>query len=332
MAETLQLFLPERYASVLDVLTNTAGAALGAAAITIAIQIAQAMRRQKSYVGLPAAAFAIAYLSAAVAEALIPLQGAAVIALRSGSKLHRLHTAARLDWSSLGDLPFADFVLFFPLGIFGVMALVEGGASRWAAVWRISGWGALSAILLELIHGPLGQPILLGAAVVHLLAVVLGAVACGLWLPAFSRQVRGRGRPALLLIVYALLIAFWAWRPFEIETDPVTISQQFAPDRLIPLQGLGSRGDPASIAEIVKPFFLMFPLGALLAVWPLRRSGFLGYCLPALYLAAVTECAQGFIAGRFFDGTDLVVQCAAAAIGWAVARRAGYEPHGAIFG
>jgi VanZ family protein len=67
-----------------------------------------------------------------------------------------------------------------------------------------------------------------------------------------------------------------------------------------------------------------------LAVWPLRRSGILGFCLPALYFAAVTEVLQGFISGRFFDGTDLVIQCAAAAIGWAVVRQAGYEPHGTL--
>jgi glycopeptide antibiotics resistance protein len=131
-------------------------------------------------------------------------------------------------------------------------------------------------------------------------------------------------------VAYALLIAFWAWRPFVLETDPATIHQQFALERLIPLQGLARRSDLASVAEIVKPFFLFFPLGAMLAVWPLRRRGWLGTCLPAFYLAVITEVVQGFVAGRFFDGTDLVIQCAAAAIGWAVVRQAGYFPYGAV--
>ena len=115
-----------------------------------------------------------------------------------------------------------------------------------------------------------------------------------------------------------------------LETDPATIHQQFALERLIPLQGLARRSDLASVAEIVKPFFLFFPLGAMLAVWPLRRRGWLGTCLPAFYLAVITEVVQGFVAGRFFDGTDLVIQCAAAAIGWAVVRQAGYFPYGAV--
>jgi VanZ family protein len=333
LAEALQLFLPDRHASVLDVMTNTAGAALGAAAIAIAIYTAQAMRQQKSYVGLPALGFAIAYLCAAASEAMLPLQSAAVIATRSGEQLHRLHTAGpRLDWSSLWQIPLADVVLFFPLGVFGVMALVESGDQRWTAARRTCAWGLLGSVLLEMTHGPFGMPVQLGAALAHVLGIVLGAVACGAWLPAFSRNVRGRGRPALLLIAYALLIAFWAWRPFVIETDPATIHQQFALERLIPLQGLARRSDLSSVAEIVKPFFLFFPLGALLAVWPLRRGGVLGYCLPAFYLAAITEAAQGFIVGRFFDGTDLVIQCAAAAIGWAVVRQAGYQEHGAVLG
>lgn len=333
VAEALQLFLPDRRASVLDVITNTAGAALGAAAIVIAVGIAAAMRRQKSYIGLPAVGFAIAYLSAAVTEAMLPLQETAVIATRTGSQLRRLRLVApQIDWHTLGHVPPADILLFFPLGVFGVMALVESGKDRWAAARQISAWGALGAALLELTHGPLGQPIQPGTAVAHLAGVALGAAACGLWLPAFSRRVRGRGRPALVLVAYAMLIAFWAWRPFVIETDPAILHQQFSPERLIPLYGLAGRSDLASVAEIVKPFFLFFPLGALLAVWPLRRNGVLGFCLPALYLAAATEATQGFISGRFFDGTDLVIQCAAAAIGWAVVRQAGYEPHGTILG
>jgi glycopeptide antibiotics resistance protein len=333
LAEGLQLFLPDRRCSVLDVMTNTAGAALGAASIAIAVQTARAMRTQKSYVGLPAAAFAIAYLCAAASEAVLPLQSAAVIATRGGDQLHRLHTAvSRLDWTSLWRVPLGDVLLFIPLGVFGVMALAEGGARHWAAVRRVCAWGAIGSVLLELTHGPLGQAIQLGTAVAHLIGIALGAVVCGAWLPAFSRLVRGRGRPAILLLAYALLIAFWAWRPFVIETNPATIHQQFALERLIPLQGLASRSDLSSVAEIVKPFFLFFPLGALLAVWPLARRGPLASCLPACYLAIVTEVMQGFIAGRFFDGTDLVIQCAAAAIGWAVARQAGYQPYGAVLG
>jgi VanZ family protein len=333
VAETLQLFLPDRRATLLDVITNTTGAVLGAAAIAIAVILTRTARSRKSYVGLPAAGFALTYLGAAVAEALLPLQSAAVIASGGSFQLHRMRAStARLDWSSLWHIPPTDLLLFLPVGIFGVMALVELGARHWSAVWRVGAWGLFGAFALELAHGPLGQPIQLGAALAHALGIALGAAACAQWLPAFSRQLRGRWRPAVVLLAYALLIVFWAWRPFVLETDTTTIHQQFALERLLPLQGLARRSDLASVAEIVKPFFLFFPLGALLAVWPLRRRGALGFCLPAFYLAAITEIPQGFIAGRFLDGTDLVIQCAAAAIGWAVVRQAGYESYGTVLG
>jgi len=88
--------------------------------------------------------------------------------------------------------------------------------------------------------------------------------------------------------------------------------------------------DVFSVADIVAPFFLFFPVGGLLAVWPLRRSGWLAHLLPGLYLAIATELGQVLVVDRFFGGTDLIVQCAGVAIGWMVIRMAGYTPHGVM--
>ncbi len=329
-AETLQLFVPGRRTTLLDVGTDTAGAIIGAAAVVLTVHAAQAVRHQKSYVGLPAAGFALAYLGAAVVEALLPLQRLAVVPHARGNPMRRLRTAtAAFEWDSIWRIPLTDIVLFVPLGALAVMALVELGWGHWRAARSVAGWGCLVSLAVELAHGPLGLPIQLGSAVAHIIGIVVGAAACAQWLPLFSRRVRGRGRPAALLVAYAALVAFWAWRPFVLEMDGEMIRQQFALERLVPLQGLASR-DLYTVADVVKPFFLFFPLGALLAVWPVRRRGVLGYWLPALYLAAITEVGQGLVEGRFFDGTDLLIQCAAATIGWLVVRQAGYETHGGV--
>jgi glycopeptide antibiotics resistance protein len=290
------------------------------------------VRHQKSYVGLPAAGFAVAYLGATLVEALLPLQRVAVLPYARGNPMRRMRTAvAAFEWGSIWRIPLTDVVLFFPLGALAVMALVELGWSHWRAARSVAAWGGLLSLAVELAHGPLGLPIQLGATVAHVVGIALGAAACAHWLPAFSRRVRGRGRPAVLLVAYAALVAFWAWRPFVLEMDGEMIRQQFSLERLVPLQGLASR-DLFTVADVVKPFFLFFPLGALLAVWPLRRRGMLGYCLPAVYLAVITEVGQGLVEGRFFDGTDLLIQCAAATIGWLVVRQAGYEEHGGVLG
>ena len=98
----------------------------------------------------------------------------------------------------------------------------------------------------------------------------------------------------------------------------------------IPLRLLGSRMDMFSVIDVVIGFFLFFPLGAALAVWPLRPRSALAGFLPALYLAAVLEVGQTFVAGRTMDMTDFLVQAAGAVVGWTIVRRAGYRPYGSV--
>ena len=84
-----------------------------------------------------------------------------------------------------------------------------------------------------------------------------------------------------------------------------------------------------SVADVLILFLLFLPLGGLLAVWPLRSKGRLAGFAPAIYLAVVLEVCQIFVAGRSLDITDLLVQSAAAMVGWTVVRRAGFSPYGA---
>jgi VanZ family protein len=85
------------------------------------------------------------------------------------------------------------------------------------------------------------------------------------------------------------------------------------------------RVDVFSVVDVAAPFFLYFPLGALLAVWPFRSRGWLGGLWPAVWLALATEASQLVIAERLVDITDPLVQIAGALIGWTVIRRAGYS-------
>jgi hypothetical protein len=71
-----------------------------------------------------------------------------------------------------------------------------------------------------------------------------------------------------------------------------------------------------------------FPLGALLAVWPLRRHGRLRGLAPAIYLAVVLEAGKIPIADRFLDVTHVLIQGAGAAIGFLLVRRLGYKVQG----
>jgi hypothetical protein len=220
--------------------------------------------------------------------------------------------------------------LFLPLGLFAVTALVEWGQNHVAAAWRVTLGGAALAVIVEIAHAPLGLPIQLAAMSAHALGVALGAWAAARWVPAWSRALRGAARPATLFFVYALLMAVWEWRPFVLEGDPDKILGQLSLIRLVPLSALAGRVDLFSVANVATPFFRYFPLGALLAVWPLSRRGWLSGWAPAAYIALATELGQIFIAGRYFDGTEILVQWAGAGIGWAVVQRAGFPEYGAV--
>ncbi|HEX5004971.1 MAG TPA: VanZ family protein [Gemmatimonadales bacterium] len=325
--ETLQLFSPVRNASLLDVATNTIGTAAGAAGFVILVQAATRLRGRQSFVGVPALILAGSYGLACFVEAAVPLFRQETVLGASGGPVARFAAvAAAFTINSLWDLPVEDFLLLLPAGVLVVAALVEAGASYPVAMRRTIALGSGLAILAELLHGPNGQPIVLGAVVVHAGAVGVGALLGARLLPDFSRSVRGPARPRLVLRGLAALIALWALRPWIPEILP--LAERLTDDWWVPLAALGGRMEVFSVADVVGPFFLYFPLGALLAVWPWRQRGWMAGLWPALWLALATEALQLFIQGRFVDVTDPLIQVSGAVVGWTIVRRAGYRPYG----
>jgi hypothetical protein len=192
--------------------------------------------------------------------------------------------------------------------------------------------GCVVAVLAELLGAAAGHPIGAGAVVVHGAAVAAGALAAHRWLPGLTRHFRGRQRPLLLAATYSGLVLLWAWRPFLPETSLERFLGQFFLDALIPLRALGMRFDVFSVVDPLQQFCLLFPLGALLAVWPLRRTGPLAGPIPGVLLALMAEGGQLFVAGRFVDSTDALVGIAAALIGWVLVRRSGFAAYGEMLG
>jgi glycopeptide antibiotics resistance protein len=329
--ETMQLLLPARTTSVQDVVTNTVGALIGAAFVASFVNVAIALRERRSYFGVPALAFAGSYVAAALFQAVLGSAHPTVLSAARGGPFTRLFNGlAAFDPGSFITLPVMEVVLFFPAGLFALVVLAEVGMPHRLAARYVAVAGLVLALATELMRGTLGFPIEAGPVFMRALGVFLGALAAAKWLGPFSRQVRGRWRPLLLAAVYALGIAIWAWRPFIFETEPVWLRLQLSASRLIPLQGGSWRAGLVGVGEVGESFFLFLPVGALLAVWPLRRRGWLWGWLPGFYLAALAELGQIAVIDRFFDVTDLLVEAAAVAIGWAIIRQAGYPVHGAM--
>ena len=329
--EAAQLFSRDRHASLLDVLSNTAGAFGGALALVVLALAVRARRDTKSYLGLPALTFAGGYATACMLEAFIPLFRQDTVLGAVGGPLNRLSVSLRaFELSSLLDPPVIDLFLFAPAGFFAVAALFELGVDQRRAAWRTAVAGAVLAAVIEVAHGAIGLPISLGSIVTHGFAVALGAWIATRILPVVARHLSGAPRVRTFMWMYAILMAWWAMRPFVPEFDTGAIAAKFAKRWWLPLGSLSSRVDFFSVVDVCSPFFLYLPLGALLAVWPLRRHGPLRGPLPAVYLAVALELSQFIVEGRMVDITDALVQASAALVGWSIIRRTGYPERGSV--
>lgn len=329
--ETLQLFSENRKASILDVFTNTIGAFAGALVLVLMVVVARQRKGTKSYFGIPALTFAGAYGTSVVLEAIIPLFRQLPVAGAGGGPLGRAAASfAAFSLKSIRTLPLEDLPLFFPAGAFAVAALAELGYSYRDAVKRTVLGAAILMALAELAHAPIALPIEIGSFLLHTAAIGLGAWAAARGLPALTNVLRGRERARAFYLAYAVLLALWSWRPWHPEFSLSAIVAKFGTEWWMPLGMLGGRFDLFSVTDICLPFFLFLPLGALLSVWPLARSGPLKGPLPGLWLALALEVGQLFVAGRSLDVTDVLVQGSAVLIGYTIIRRAGYGVYGTV--
>ncbi len=331
VVESIQLFSPIRNASILDVLTNSSGSLVGALLVVAMVVLLTALRGRRSFVGVPALLLAGAYGLAVLLEAILPLFRQERVPQAWGGPMSRLQLA--LDYlrsQPLTELPSLDVLLFLPAGAFAVAALVELGIRYKSAAVATALTAPLLFAVAQLARAMMGYPIQTGAMLAHSVAVAGGAAMAAIALPTLTMRLRGRHRPFALLFLYVILVMLWSWRPYLPELDGASIVAQLRVERLIPLRSLAHRVDLFSVIVVGVQFLLFVPLGALLAVWPLRFRGPFAHLLPAIYLAVAIEVGQIFVMGRFFDITDMILQSAGATLAWLVVRRTGYRPYGEL--
>lgn len=331
--EVLQLFSPLRRSSVLDVTTDTLGTFAGALGTLVAFDAVKSKVGKPSYVGIPAFVFALSYGAAVLMETFFPLLRQDLLPNLGGEVKQRLAEAwAAVDPHWTANLPLTDIVIFFPLGVFAVAAAAEAGIPL-AVAWPIVALvGAALVTVVELVHGVALVPIVPAAIVVHAVAIAGGALVAALVLHAFATRLGDRGRPRLLLGAYAVVIMVWSWRPFRVELNGQAMAAQFSVEHVIPLRALASRMDLFSVTDVIAQAVLFLPIGALLVVWPLRRTGALRGLFPALYLSVLLEVGKIVVAERFMDVTHILIQCSGAAIGWILVHRAGFRSYGELLG
>ena len=327
VVEILQLFSAERTASILDVATNTGGALVGAACVVVMESLVRQHRGRPSYLGIPGFLLAGGYGTAVVLEGFAPLLRQQRIPGLWGSAMERVGGALEGASVGIGAVGMLDVVLFAPAGMLVVMALAELGIRRSSAATLTAVLALPVMLAAELLHGGLGHAVVWAPAVVHAIAIAAGGAAGAYWLPGASRALRGRARPVAVYVLFATLLPLWTWRPFS-PTPVSMLPDKLALVQFVPLAAYRERMDVFTAVDVMIPVLILAPIGALLAVWPLRRTGPLAGLWPGVWAALVLEGMQVFVAGRYFDITDVLVQVGALLVGWSVARRAGYVPYG----
>lgn len=328
--ESAQLFSSRRYASVLDVLTNTSGSFLGGVVAVGLLRAARAARSARSFFGMPMFVFAAAYGTAAMLEILLPGLRQEYLPGAAGGPLRRFQLARdHIGWgtNSLAS-SMLQVMLMLPAGAFAVAALAESGRSYMRALSMTAAAGVALALVLEFARGATGQPVELGIFAAHAIGFAAGAWLAAHWLPRFTRAVRGRSRPRMLIAAYVVVLLFWGWRPFGLRFDIAELRQSFSAGHLMPLTALAMKTDMFSASDVAVSFLLNFPVGALLAVWPLRRQGWLAHAWAGIWIVVFVEAGQLLVGARFFDVTDIIIGASGVLAGWALMRRAGFRPYG----
>jgi VanZ family protein len=329
--EALQLFSPIRNASLLDVMTDTVGGFVGGVITLGAFAVIDEGARKRSYIGIPAVLLAVSYGLATIMESFIPLFRQDLLPQLGGGVADRIGRAiVAIRPESVMQLPFTDGLLFFPAGVFAVVAMVESGMPASVSALLVVCVATIIYPVVEIVHGVAAEPIIIGAALMHVLGVSLGAVAAAWWLQPFGRRFPIRIRARIVAAAYSLVILFWSWRPFRLDFSRVSMADQFTGNHLIPMRALAARSDLFSVTDVISQGVIFFPLGALLAVWPLTRKGKLRGLLPAIYLAAMLEIGKIPISDRFMDVTHIFIQSAGAALGFLLVRRLGYPVSGVL--
>ena len=331
--ETAQLFSAMRTSSVNDVTTNTLGALLGAAGLVAMVRVFAWLRRRATVAGVPLLTIAMSYWCAMGAEMFSPFYRHGMNPWSGGSIANRLANALRyVKPFTVERASLTDMALFAPGGAVIQVSLVELGMGNGAAAWLVAVAGAVFSGGVEVAHGIAGQPIELSAIIGHSVGIALGAVLAWCFGPSAASRGNQRRRACLLAAGLGLLLVAWAWRPFLPRVSWQAVRSQMTAPHLTPLGMLGTTSDLFGVMDVAEQFFLYVSVGVVLAVWPLRYRGWVANVLPGLYLAAVLEAGQIVVLSRVFDVTDLLTQCAAVAVGFVVARRAGCEPRGELLG
>lgn len=324
--ETAQLFAPTRYASLLDVLTNTLGSLFGALTLWLVERRARSDVRRGTMIGVPGWLPAGAVLMVAFGLTFAPPNRAGLVLSWAGSPWGRLQAVRSLDPLMVpASALIIDGLTWLTVGLTVAVAISDRTGMirrRQLLAWLVLAPGLL--VLAHLGRGMVGLQREQITAPLQVACLALGLLTGLLAVPAWRRRFTARTvRAGHVGVLIMLLSAAIAWTPQLHGADPgrsrLTWSQ------FIPMMSLLQRQDLESVFLVLQRAGLGAALGACLAA---RRR--LGVPYPRLRavvgFAAALEAGQLLVPGRYADITDVMITSAGAILVATLVERA---THGA---
>ena len=322
--ETAQLFSPHRLASVLDVTTNTLGAAIGALLLLILEKRAASDVRRGTLIGIPAWIPASALLLCAAGLTFAPSTRPTMLAPYSATPMARLEAVLNLPANPVapGAL-IADAATWLLVGLVVAAAISDRTGkvrSRQLVAWLLIVPAVLCGVHAGRAMSGLQRETMTLA--VQASAVGLGLAAGLLSIASWRGAVPARSTRALQLgIAGALLGLVIAWSPAS--WAQAAGARSFDWRQLIPMMSLLQRQDMSSVFIVLEKAGLGAALGAFLA--GRHRVGVAQPGVRAVLIYAILlELGQLFVPGRYPDVTDVLITTAAAALVAVLVERAAH--------
>ena len=316
--EAIQLFAPERYASIIDLITNTLGSLFGALIgwpiarwiwpIT-SVRIRRLLTNRPMtactlavMVGLVVAELAPTYVKTERVESAVARKPVRVIpfAPSFGAARRQAATwgAVCLTWVLIGGLI--------------VLGASESGTHGVRTVaWAVSIAGSI-AIVIEIIQ--LVVPGRAADAFSGAVAVVGSAVGATTVMRMPRRDLRCWILPALATWCVATTLA--AWSPFQFAWPDRPV---WRTEMLVPFWSYFGSRNIEDLTDVINQAIVFAPLGGLLAAQSWKRT-FLATIMLGFTWSILLEFGQVFLPARSADMSDAISAAGGAGVGWALWR------------
>jgi VanZ family protein len=333
--ECAQLFAPGRTTSLLDLLTNTGGAALGGVTGWVfARRLWPPFRRRcrDLVVQRPALACALAVAASLTVVGLSPFAvSVQVDELKSALKRAR---AIPFGPELMGAVPppepwkwGAEVLTWTGTGgVFSLAAREAGRRGGRAITLAVFASGVLSLVieLLQLVIPTRSCD--MTSVATAILGAALGAIAVVRSGPGTARRW---ARPAIVIWATIAVLTHWTPPRFALPRPPF-----LRPERFVPFWSYYLRTDMGALADLIDQVLLFVPLGVILGV-VMRRPSIVRAALVGLAIGLVLEAGQLFLPERTAEITDALSAAAGAGLGlalwrWAAAVRDLAGAHGTM--